>query len=146
MLKKMPIGIQGFESLRKDGYAYVDKTRLMYQMIDTGRYYFLSRPRRFGKSLLVSTLKAYFEGKREVFEGLEITQLEKDWTARPVLMLDLNTNKYDTPEVLEMKLDESLRQWEKLYGCEREDLPLGMRFENVIRRAYAIAEQQIAPT
>ena len=117
---------------------------MMYQMIDTGRYYFLSRPRRFGKSLLVSTLKAYFEGKREVFEGLEITQLEKDWTARPVLMLDLNTNKYDTPEVLEMKLDESLRQWEKLYGCEREDLPLGMRFENVIRRAAEKTGHRVA--
>ena len=144
MLKKMPIGIQGFESLRKDGYAYVDKTRLVYQMVDTGRYYFLSRPRRFGKSLLVSTLKAYFEGKREVFEGLEIAQLEHDWTVRPVLMLDLNTNKYDAPEVLEMKLDESLRQWEKLYGCEREELPLGMRFEAVIRRAAEQTGHRVA--
>ena len=144
MLKKMPIGIQGFEGLRKDGYAYVDKTRRMYQMVDSGRYYFLSRPRRFGKSLLVSTLKAYFEGKREVFEGLEIAQLEHDWVKRPVLMLDLNTNKYDAPEVLEIKLDESLRQWEEKYGCERADLPLGMRFENVIRRAAEQTGHRVA--
>ena len=144
MLKKMPIGKQDFEMLRKDGYAYVDKTRLVYQMVDTGCYYFLSRPRRFGKSLLVSTLKAYFEGKREVFEGLEIAQLEHDWTVRPVLMLDLNTNKYDAPEVLEIKLDESLRQWEELYGCARADLPLGMRFENVIRRAAEQTGHRVA--
>ena len=90
------------------------------------------------------SLKAYFEGKREVFEGLEIAQLGHDWVKRPVLMLDLNTNKYDAPEVLEIKLDESLRQWEEKYGCERADLPLGMRFENVIRKAAEKTGHRVA--
>ena len=75
---KYPIGIQSYESLRRDGYVYVDKTALIYQLVTTGRYYFLSRPRRFGKSLLISTLQAYFEGKRELFEGLAIADLEKE--------------------------------------------------------------------
>lgn len=77
MRKKYPIGIQNFESLRNDGYFYVDKTSLVYQLVNSGRYYFLSRPRRFGKSLLVSTLEAYFEGKRELFEGLAMDKLER---------------------------------------------------------------------
>ena len=78
--KIYPIGIQNFEKLRKEGYFYIDKTALIYKMVKTGSYYFLSRPRRFGKSLLVSTLEAYFQGKRELFEGLAIAGLEKDWT------------------------------------------------------------------
>ena len=78
--RKYPIGIQNFESLRKDGYMYVDKTAWVYKLVNTGRYYFLSRPRRFGKSLLLSTIEAYLEGKRELFEGLAIEQLEKNWT------------------------------------------------------------------
>ena len=87
--KIYPIGIQNFESLRRDGYFYVDKTALIYQMAKTGRYYFLSRPRRFGKSLLISTIEAYFRGKKELFEGLAIGELEKDWLEYPVLHLDL---------------------------------------------------------
>ena len=83
-----PIGIQNFESLINDGYMYVDKTALVYQMTTTGRYYFLSRPRRFGKSLLISTLEAYFSGKKELFEGLAMEQLEKEWTVYPVLHID----------------------------------------------------------
>ena len=83
-----PIGIQNFESLINDGYMYVDKTALVYQMTTTGRYYFLSRPRRFGKSLLISTLEAYFYGKKELFEGLAMEQLEKEWTVYPVLHID----------------------------------------------------------
>ena len=88
MAKLYPIGIQNFESLRQDGYIYVDKTELIYQLVKTGRYYFLSRPRRFGKSLLISTLEAYFLGKKELFEGLAIEKLEKDWLEYPVLHLD----------------------------------------------------------
>ena len=96
MSKLYPIGIQNFESLRNDGYLYVDKTRLIYQLVKTCRYYFLSRPRRFGKSLLISTLEAYYQGKKELFEGLAIEQLEKDWIKHPILHLDLNIEKYDT--------------------------------------------------
>ena len=79
MGKLYPVGIQNFESLRKDGFFYVDKTALMYRLATTGRYYFLSRPRRFGKSLLVSTLEAYFQGNKELFDGLAIAGLEKEW-------------------------------------------------------------------
>lgn len=134
---KLPIGIQDFESLRKDGYVYVDKTQFVYDLATKGRYYFLSRPRRFGKSLLVSTLKALFLGKRELFKGLAIDgATDWDWAVHPVLHLDLNTNKYDHVEVLEKKLDDSLGEWEELYGCARPDLPFGMRFEKVIQAAY----------
>ena len=133
---KLPIGIQSFESLRKDGYLYIDKTELVYSLINQGRYYFLSRPRRFGKSLLISTIKAVFEGKRELFKGLAIDSKEDvDWTPRPILHLDLNTNKYDKADVLTDKLNKSLEDWEKLYDCARPDLPHGMRFENVIKAA-----------
>ena len=92
---KYPIGIQTFEKLRKEGFVYVDKTALLHKMVHEGNYYFLSRPRRFGKSLLVSTLKAYFEGKKELFHGLAIEKLEQQWRVHPVLHLDLNAEKYD---------------------------------------------------
>lgn len=87
---KYPIGIQNFESLRNDGYVYVDKTALIYRLVNEGRYYFLSRPRRFGKSLLISTLDAYLSGKKELFKGLAMEKLEKDWTEYLILHLDLN--------------------------------------------------------
>ena len=93
-MKKLPIGIQSFESLRNGDYLYVDKTRLAYNLAHDGKYFFLSRPRRFGKSLLLSTLKAYFEGRKDLFEGLTIMELEHDWKQHPVLHLDLNTGDY----------------------------------------------------
>ena len=95
-----PIGIQDFEKLRTDGYVYVDKTAQIYKLATTGSYYFLSRPRRFGKSLLISTMEAYFRGKRELFKGLAIEQLEKDWKEYPILHIDLNTAKYDSADAL----------------------------------------------
>ena len=141
---KLPIGIQDFESLRIDGYTYVDKTEHIYRLITEGRYYFLSRPRRFGKSLLITTLKALFLGKRELFRGLAIDQKEDwDWAVHPVLHLDLNTNKYDKAAVLEQKLGESLSVWEQEYGSPRPDLPLGMRFEKVIENAYKKTGQRV---
>lgn len=136
MRKKYPIGIQNFESLRNDGYFYVDKTSLVYQLVNSGRYYFLSRPRRFGKSLLVSTLEAYFEGKHELFEGLAMDKLEKDWVKRPVLHIDLNAQKYDTPESLEHILHATLSEWEKIYGAQASEIGLSLRFQGIIRRAY----------
>ena len=141
---KLPIGIQDFESLRIDGYEYIDKTEHIYRLVSEGRYYFLSRPRRFGKSLLLSTIKALFLGKRELFKGLAIDQKEDwDWAVHPVLHLDLNTNKYDKAEVLEQKLDASLSEWETLYDCARSDLPLGMRFEKVIKAACEKTGQRV---
>ena len=130
-----PIGIQSFEKLRKEGCVYVDKTALMYKMVKEGNYYFLSRPRRFGKSLLISTLEAYFLGKKELFEGLAVAEIEKDWVEYPVLHLDLNTEKYDSPEVLFDKLSGSLDSWEKEYGRNESEKSLPMRFEGIIRRA-----------
>ena len=134
--KLYPVGIQNFESLRKDGYFYVDKTELMYRLVKTGRYYFLSRPRRFGKSLLVSTLEAYFQGKKELFEGLAVHGLEKEWTEYPILHLDLNTRKYDTPEALDQELSKHLEQWEKEYGDEYSGRAVEERFYHIIRMAY----------
>ena len=141
--KIYPIGIQNFGSLRQDGYLYIDKTALIYKMVKTGRYYFLSRPRRFGKSLLISTLEAYFQGKRELFEGLAMEKLEKDWIKYPILHLDLNTQKYDTPESLEDKLNRTLVEWEKQYGAEPAENSLAMRFEGIIQRAYTQTGQRV---
>ena len=117
--KIYPIGIQNFEKIRKGGYCYIDKTAWIYQMVKTGSYYFLSRPRRFGKSLLLSTLEAYFQGKKKLFEGLAIEKLEKDWFKYPILHIDLNTEEYDTPEkeVSENKLNRTLVEWEKSDGA-----------------------------
>lgn len=136
-LQRLPIGIQDFESLRKDDYLYIDKTEHIYRLVDRGRYFFLSRPRRFGKSLLLSTIKAFFLGKRELFKGLAIDGKDDiEWAEHPVLYLDLNTEKYDSPATLSNKLDLFLSQQEKLYGKDEKECSLGSRFEGVIRRAY----------
>ena len=135
-LQRLPIGIQDFESLRKDDYLYIDKTEHIYRLVDRGRYFFLSRPRRFGKSLLLSTIKAFFLGKRELFKGLAIDGKDDiEWAEHPVLYLDLNTEKYDSPETLSNKLDLFLSQQEELYGKDEKERSLGSRFEGVIRRA-----------
>ena len=134
-LRKLPIGIQTFENIRREGYVYVDKTALIYRLVTTGKPYFLSRPRRFGKSLLLSTLEAYFEGKRELFEGLAIAGLEQDWLEYPVLHLDLNAEKYDAPEQLWALLNNRLSVWERLYGSEASENTLSTRFSGIIRRA-----------
>ena len=123
-----PIGIQDFESLRNDGYVYVDKTALIYKLATTGRYYFLSRPRRFGKSLLISTMEAYFRGKRELFKGLAIEQLEKDWKEYPILHIDLNTAKYDSADALLNVLNDILSYWESLYGTSPTEVTPELRF------------------
>jgi hypothetical protein len=142
-LKNMPIGVQDFEKLRNGDYLYVDKTELVYQLVSTGSYYFLSRPRRFGKSILLSTLHAYFSGKKELFEGLAIEKLEKDWTEYPVLHLDLNVGEYKTENDLRNKLSANLNEWEQLYGKVDYEKSLGMRFEGVIRRAYEKTGQRV---
>ncbi len=123
-----PIGIQSFEDIRRGGYVYVDKTALIYKLAATGKYYFLSRPRRFGKSLLVSTMEAYFKGKKELFDGLAVASLEKDWTEYPVLHLDLSGVAYNQEEVIAKVLSNALCKWEKEYGSENNsDIP-GIRF------------------
>ncbi|MDO5429998.1 ATP-binding protein [Parabacteroides sp.] len=131
-----PIGIQNFEKIRKGGYLYIDKTALIYQLANTGSYYFLSRPRRFGKSLLLSTLEAYFQGKKELFEGLAIEKLEKEWTEHPILHLDLNIARYASTSDLEDILNRNLVAWEKLYGADPAERSLPLRFAGIIDRAY----------
>ena len=142
-IRKYPIGIQSFEDLRREGYLYVDKTALIYRLITTGKPYFLSRPHRFGKSLLLSTLKAYFEGKKELFEGLAIEKLEKQWAVHPVLHLSLNAEKYDSAERLHKQMDSQLLNWESQYGCDAKDWTYSIRFMNVIKAAYEQTGQQV---
>lgn len=133
---KYPIGIQNFEKIRREGYVYVDKTALVYKLVNEGCYYFLSRPRRFGKSLLISTLEAYLSGKKELFKGLAIEQLEKDWTEYLIFHLDLNVGEYLSKESLYEKLDAFLTPLEEQYGTLPSLHEAGQRFEYVIRQAY----------
>lgn len=138
-----PIGIQNFESLRNDGYVYVDKTALIYKLATTGRYYFLSRPRRFGKSLLISTMEAYFSGKKELFKGLDVEGLEKEWNQYPILHLDLNTAKYDCTEALLNVLNDVLAYWESLYGTSPTEVTPELRFKGIVRRACEKTGQRV---
>ena len=117
---KYPIGIQTFEHIIKNGFVYVDKTDMVYALATEGKTYFLSPPRRFGKSLLLSTLRAYFEGKKELFKGLKIDKLEKDWHVHRVFHFDFNSVNFTQPNALEETLDYELSQWEKEYGIEAE--------------------------
>ena len=113
-------------------------------MVKTGSYYFLSRPRRFGKTLLISTLEAYFQGKKELFEGLAMEKLEKDWIKYPVLHLDLNIEKYDTPESLDKILNDNLVYWESLYGARPSETSFSLRFAGIIQRACEKTGRRVA--
>lgn len=138
-----PIGIQNFEKIRRGGYVYVDKTEQIYKLASKSQYYFLSRPRRFGKSLLVSALESYFKGKKELFEGLAVSELERDWIEYPVLHMDFSGKAYDAPDVLAKVLDAVLCKWEEEYESEnRSDVP-GIRFENIIEKAYKKTGRQV---
>ena len=130
-----PIGIQTFNDIRNADFAYVDKTAHVYRLASQGKCYFLSRPRRFGKSLLLSTLKSYFQGKKDVFEGLAISKLEKEWKQYPVLHIDLNTALYTTPEALTELLNSLLSEWEQEYGIEKTGNDISNRFRNAISKA-----------
>ena len=138
-----PIGIQNFEKIRKEGFVYVDKTALIHRLATTGTYYFLSRPRRFGKSLLMSTIEAYFKGKKELFKGLALEQLEKDWTEYPVLHLDLNGSKYMNSGDLNDILNLNLNRWESEYGVTTRYSTLSVRFQAVIDAAYEKTGRQV---
>ena len=128
-----PIGIQNFEKIRKEGYTYVDKTALIHRLVTTGTYYFLSRPRRFGKSLLISTMEAYFKGKKELFEGLAMEQLEKDWSEYPVLHLDLNGKEYDSPQALTKNINYYLSLWDKELAIDTSSVnDIDIRFKQII--------------
>ncbi len=132
---KYPVGIQTFSKIIEGEYLYIDKTRLVWQLANTFSYVFLSRPRRFGKSLLISTLQAYFEGRKELFAGLEMERLEEKWIQYPVLRFDLSGTSYSNPEDLSDKISAYLTRLEKAYGIEPEK-QIGDRFYNVIEAAY----------
>ena len=138
-----PIGIQSFEEIRSGGYVYVDKTALIYRLTSTGKYYFLSRPRRFGKSLLVSTMEAYFSGRKDLFEELAMESLEKDWAEYPVLHLDLTGSSYTDISQLKISLDQHLRKWESLYDVTPVSEDLSSRFKDVIDAAYQKTGQKV---
>ena len=141
--RKLPIGIQSFEKIRNGNYLYVDKTELVYRLAVSEIPYFLSRPRRFGKSLLISTLDAYFQGRKELFQGLAIKKLEHDWFTYPVLHLDLNARKYETEADLEAILNQYLEMWEAVYGDEMKLRAPEERFFYVIRRAWEQTGRQV---
>ena len=141
--RKLPIGIQTFEKIRKGNYLYVDKTALVGKMVSTSIPYFLSRPRRFGKSLLISTFEAYFLGRKDLFEGLAISQMEVDWQVYPVFHIDLNARKYDSPADLIAMLNQHLEKWEAIYGTEKQDRQPEERFAYIIERACVQTGKQV---
>lgn len=133
---KYPVGIQTFEKIIQGEFVYVDKTDLVYSLVKEGQIYFLSRPRRFGKSLLLSTLCAYFEGKKELFAGLKIDALEHDWHVHRVFHIDFNGTNFTEPDALHMKIEGYLHDWEKEYGITPDiDFSLGSRFNRILQAA-----------
>lgn len=133
---KYPIGIQNFKSLISEGYLYIDKTNLIYRIVNEGKYYFLSRPRRFGKSMLLSTIKSYCEGKQELFEGLAISKLETKWEKYPILHIDFNAREYKDESSLTAEMNRHLEEWEKEYGDNFKDRVPEERFLHAIDLAY----------
>ena len=133
---KYPIGIQSFDQIIEGNWVYVDKTDLVYRLVTTTKTCFLSRPRRFGKSLLVSTLDAYFKGRKELFDGLMIAKLEKDWHQYPVFKIDFNGVNFTEKGNLEATIEYYLANWEKIYGETPREVPMGKRFEQILSLAY----------
>lgn len=142
-MRKLPIGIQTFEKLRERNYLYVDKTAMVYQIASVSVPYFLSRPRRFGKSLLISTFEVYFQGRKDLFQGLAIEKLETKWEQYPVFHLDLNAENYKNADSLRIILNSNLERWEGLYGRGAGEDSLSTRFSGVIRRACEQTGKQV---
>ncbi|GHV76456.1 ATPase AAA [Spirochaetia bacterium] len=142
-LRKMPIGVQDFETIRTEGFVYVDKTALVYHLANEGTQCFLGRPRRFGKSLLQSTLKYYFQGKKELFEGLAIAELEQDWPVHPVFHIDLGGGRYNSLEGLDSELASNLRPLEEQWGRDPEEDTPGVRLKGLLRRACAKSGKKV---
>ena len=140
---KYPIGIQTFSEIINKGYLYFDKTALVHKLANDSKYYFLSRPRRFGKSLLVTTLEAYFQGRKELFEGLAISKLETEWKQYPVLHIDLNAADYRSEEALISIIDGHLRQFERSFGKDPDEHTVSERFKGVIQRACEQTGRQV---
>ncbi|UTC77020.1 ATP-binding protein [Treponema sp. OMZ 799] len=152
LYRKLPIGVQSFEVMRNDKFLYVDKTEFVFKLTNSNRVYFLSRPRRFGKSLFLSTLEAYFLGKKELFKGLYIEKAEEErakaensepWIEYPVLYLDFNIGKYDEPNSLKSHLNLALSKFEQIYGAYKQEEELAQRFAGIVQRAYEKTGRQV---
>ena len=142
--KLYPIGMQTFSEIREEDFLYVDKTEYIYRMTHTsGKYFFLARPRRFGKSLLVSTMQSYFEGKKELFKGLAVDKLEKEWTEYPVLHFDMSGGKHMEPEQLELYLGYILKDQEKKWGISEPRIGANNRLIDLINTAYEKSGKQV---
>ena len=144
MARKYPIGIQTFSRIVSGGYVYVDKTDLVWQLANIATFVFMSRPRRFGKSLLTSTLESYFSGKKELFQGLKIMTLEQEWKQYPVIHLDLSGAKHMPPQGVRDELTRIVSEYEKTYGRDEVETTPGMRFAGVVNRAYEQTGEQVA--
>ncbi len=144
MAKLYSIGVQSFAALREEGYIYVDKTGFIENLVKGGKYYFLSRPRRFGKSLLLSTIEAFYQGRKDLFDGLAISRMEHDWQPHPVLHIALNAYEYNKPESLLNKFDYDFRLWEELYGTEKRSASHADRFRYIIEQAYVRTGKKVA--
>lgn len=140
---KYPIGEQSFSSLIEEGYLYVDKTRFIEKIIYEGQYYFLGRPRRFGKSLFMSTLKCFFEGRRELFKGLYADSMNWDWEPHPVFHIALNTMDYTKPGKLRVIFDSFLTEWEQDYDLTPKDEDISVRFRNIIKHACEVTGKKV---
>ena len=133
---KYPIGIQDFEQIIQDGYVYVDKTDLIHKLVNGGKIYFLSRPRRFGKSLLVSTLKYYFQGRKDLFKGLAIDSLETEWKEYPVFHIDFNGTNFASDGTLRNRVEGAVKTWESIWGKDPINEDYGSRFAYVLQKAH----------
>ena len=150
--RKLPVGIQSFEKLRRDRYIYIDKTAFLWHLVQDSNPYFLSRPRRFGKSLFLSTLAAYFRGQKELFKDLYIERAEEEqaaqeqrsaWLEYPVLYLDFNTKNYSDEQALTAILSAHLRDWEEAFALEQRDEAPDIRFKDLLQRIYQQTGKQV---
>lgn len=130
---KYPIGVQWFSEIRDNGFVYVDKTEYIHKLVTSSKYVFLSRPRRFGKSLLLSTIHEYFAGRRNLFEGLAIAEYEYDWEKYPVLHMDFTGADFNISDSLEATLGNQFNIWDGEFGLSTTNLHVGDRFQNIIR-------------
>ncbi|WP_197971950.1 AAA family ATPase [Treponema zioleckii] len=151
-IRKLPVGIQSFERIRSENYIYVDKTQFVYELANLSRPYFLSRPRRFGKSLLLSTFRAYFEGQKDLFHSLALEKLEEKaskeenreaWIKYPILYVDFNTGDFSSFEKLEETLSFRISEWEKEYDVHSEAKTIADRFSVVIKAACKKTGRQV---
>lgn len=135
-MRKLPVGIQDFNYIRTNNFHYIDKTQYIYELASNGKVYFLSRPRRFGKSLLISTLDYYFQGRKDLFAGLAIEKMEQDWTEYQVIRFDFNAEKYTQPNTLENFIDEMLCRYEDKYNINEKSHSLSSRFRKLLETIY----------